>query len=263
MHNHLIAFWNRGELWTQYGNSPDYEELKLEVISLVPEGIETILDVGSGNGIITNALNQIHDLVALDISSEALKYIDCPSCLGSIVQMPFSDSSFDLVICLEVLEHLISPTFEKGLSELMRVAGEYLLIGVPYKENLAARVAKCPKCGKTFNTDTHFRSFNKISSLTELFPSFQIQSSSLIGQLYRRTTSFGMWVQHSIAKAYLPWQSYFVCINCGFSDSNPLKHKRSLRERVACKVNRIISLINNPIQNWLLVLLRKVRSLEK
>ena len=50
---------------------------------------------------------------------------------GDILAMPFPDNSFDLVLCLEVLEHLADP--RAGLSELARVSAKDILISVPYE----------------------------------------------------------------------------------------------------------------------------------
>ena len=50
---------------------------------------------------------------------------------ADIYQLPFADSSFDLVICCEVLEHLEQPKF--ALQELRRVCGNFVLISTPWE----------------------------------------------------------------------------------------------------------------------------------
>jgi SAM-dependent methyltransferase len=47
----------------------------------------------------------------------------------SVYDMPFEDGSFDLVLCLEVLEHLREP--QAALAELARVSGRDLVVSVP------------------------------------------------------------------------------------------------------------------------------------
>jgi 2-polyprenyl-3-methyl-5-hydroxy-6-metoxy-1,4-benzoquinol methylase len=44
-------------------------------------------------------------------------------------ELPFADDSFDLVVCVEVLEHLVDPA--RGLRELARVGNRHLLLSVP------------------------------------------------------------------------------------------------------------------------------------
>jgi ubiquinone/menaquinone biosynthesis C-methylase UbiE len=49
--------------------------------------------------------------------------------MGDIRRLPFADESFELVLCLEVLEHLLEPM--PALEELRRVSGCRCLISVP------------------------------------------------------------------------------------------------------------------------------------
>jgi 2-polyprenyl-3-methyl-5-hydroxy-6-metoxy-1,4-benzoquinol methylase len=46
-------------------------------------------------------------------------------------KLAFADSSFDLVICAEVLEHISASDLEAACGELVRVTRRHLLIGVP------------------------------------------------------------------------------------------------------------------------------------
>jgi hypothetical protein len=54
--------------------------------------------------------------------------------LASIEALPFDDDSFDVVSCMEVLEHLPDEIYEQGLAELRRVCRGQLLMTVPYRE---------------------------------------------------------------------------------------------------------------------------------
>jgi 2-polyprenyl-3-methyl-5-hydroxy-6-metoxy-1,4-benzoquinol methylase len=51
--------------------------------------------------------------------------------VGDLREMPYSDNSFDLVMCLEVLEHLPDP--HRGLRELRRVTSAHCLLSVPHE----------------------------------------------------------------------------------------------------------------------------------
>jgi 2-polyprenyl-3-methyl-5-hydroxy-6-metoxy-1,4-benzoquinol methylase len=51
--------------------------------------------------------------------------------VGDLREMPYSDDSFDLVMCLEVLEHLPDP--HRGLRELGRVTSAHCLVSVPHE----------------------------------------------------------------------------------------------------------------------------------
>jgi SAM-dependent methyltransferase len=50
---------------------------------------------------------------------------------GDACELPFGDQRFDLVVCLEVLEHLPEP--ERALRELRRVSRGGCLISVPHE----------------------------------------------------------------------------------------------------------------------------------
>jgi SAM-dependent methyltransferase len=50
---------------------------------------------------------------------------------GDATRLPFRDGQFDLVVCVEVLEHLHDPA--AGLRELARVSSRHLLLSVPHE----------------------------------------------------------------------------------------------------------------------------------
>jgi len=95
---------------------------------------KNILDVGCGTGGNLTLFNGF--VVGLDISPQALEMArkrkpDAVLCRGEAENLPFKDESFDLVLALDLLEHL--PDDIKGLSEMYRVlkVGGNALITVP------------------------------------------------------------------------------------------------------------------------------------
>lgn len=104
---------------------------------LKPLKIESILDVGCGEGITLDNFKKKgigKKLYGIDYSDEALKigkkiYPDLNLKKGDIYAIKEKDNSYDLVMATEVLEHLEDP--EKALNELIRVSKKYVLLSVP------------------------------------------------------------------------------------------------------------------------------------
>jgi len=70
-----------------------------EIMELNPK---KVLEIGVGNGFVSKYLKERGvNVITLDID-ERLK----PDAVGSVLDIPFSESSFDVVTCYEVLEHL-------------------------------------------------------------------------------------------------------------------------------------------------------------
>jgi 2-polyprenyl-3-methyl-5-hydroxy-6-metoxy-1,4-benzoquinol methylase len=95
-----------------------------------------LLDAGCGEGISMRALlgGASSGVVGLDGSVGALHVARQiaparPLTAGDLLALPFPDRRFDVVICMEVLEHLPDP--ERGLAELCRVSSRWLLLSVP------------------------------------------------------------------------------------------------------------------------------------
>jgi SAM-dependent methyltransferase len=98
-----------------------------------------ILEVGCGEGIVLATLAARlpgSRLDGLELDEPALKAARkrCPGATlvrGDACALPFGDQSFDLVVCLEVLEHLPEPA--RALRELRRVARAGCLLSVPHE----------------------------------------------------------------------------------------------------------------------------------
>jgi SAM-dependent methyltransferase len=140
-----------------------YEEARVAAtVETVPAGVDSLLDVGCGDGRITNRLvERIPRVVGVDASAAALSYVDCENHQGPVDQLDFPDDSFDLVSCLEVIEHLPDGVFEACLAEIQRVARRYVLISVPLRETLEVKNIPCAICGHRFNQTGHLRRFSK------------------------------------------------------------------------------------------------------
>jgi SAM-dependent methyltransferase len=105
---------------------------------VAPLGADSVLDAGCGEG---ETIARLADLMpdrvaAVDILQESVAFTRerhpfVDASVGSVYELPFEDDRFDLVLCLEVLEHLERPP--AALRELGRVARADLVLSVPYE----------------------------------------------------------------------------------------------------------------------------------
>ena len=99
---------------------------------------ESVLDAGCGEGETLVRLAGIlpEDVHGIDISAEAVSLArerapGADVTTASLLELPYEDDRFDLVLCLEVLEHLHQPG--AAVAELARVARGTVLISVPHE----------------------------------------------------------------------------------------------------------------------------------
>ena len=151
-------YYEQPNLW---GNPPDRYQVqdRADILDLLPDDAGSVLDVGCGDGFITNELPQHLRVVGLDISAEALRYVKRQGVAGSILNLPFGENSFDLVMANDVIEHIPDALHPQALSELARVAAKYILITVPHHEQLDANQTKCADCGTVYHIHWHQRSY--------------------------------------------------------------------------------------------------------
>jgi SAM-dependent methyltransferase len=100
---------------THVGNFTGYMQRVLEYVETLPKGLR-ILDIPAGNGLLSARLREMgHTAVCGDINvqNEHYVYVDMEQ------RLPFDDDSFDLVICLEGIEHMLEPA--RLAAELSRV----------------------------------------------------------------------------------------------------------------------------------------------
>lgn len=134
--------------------------------SVFPKRIRdlSLLDAGCGNGYFCHWIAQripVSRVAGCDISAPRiemarLRYPAFDFRVAELTQLPWPDNTFDVVTCIEVLEHLPDP--EATMRELMRVAKHYVVVTVPDRQPV--RMILCPHCGKLFPMYGHIQTFD-------------------------------------------------------------------------------------------------------
>ena len=170
-----IEYYDRPELWGPGSGYEDSAELirAQTILEAVPVDAATILDVGCGDGTVTNLLTERYETTGVDIAPAALVHVRTTTVLGSADALPFGDETFDVVVLAEVLEHLEPDVYGQSLAEAARVARRAIIITVPNHENILAQSVRCPRCGTRFSPIRHMRSFTE-NSVRTLFPDFSV-----------------------------------------------------------------------------------------
>lgn len=88
---------------------------------------KNVLEIGSGVGVIKKLIPQSIKYIDVDISKEL-----SPEIVASVEHLPFRESSFEMVCCFQVLEHLPFDKFPALLEELKRVSLKYVYISLPF-----------------------------------------------------------------------------------------------------------------------------------
>lgn len=115
---------------------PRYMQQTLAFFREQPEG-QRILDLPAGNGKLSSALTTFgHEVVPADIQCRREDYVYA----DMTKRLPFDDESFDGVICLEGIEHVLNPYLLIG--ELIRVSrvGGNIVISTPNIMNMWSRL---------------------------------------------------------------------------------------------------------------------------
>ena len=136
-----------------------------------PEPCDVILDIGCGDGYVSNHLLKAASVVGLDTSIDSLliakRRIECSNIeliCADAAHLPFRQNSFNKVTALEVLEHLPEEAQKKVCHEANRILKErgIFLISIPHGEQINADTHA--RCGHLYSMDE--------KKVTDLLPSY-------------------------------------------------------------------------------------------
>ncbi len=191
-------YYEQQVLWG--GELNEREQLRIDTtLELIPEGVNSILDIGCGDGRLTNKLAKVYPkVVGVDISEQALQYIKTEKIKTSVDALPFGDNSFDLILSTELIEHLSDEVYRKAITEMKRVARKWILIGTPWKEQLSIARARCVQCGVQFHLNYHYRNFDYAKLYKIFVPEFSLVTHQQTGNTKAYYSPCLLWIKRHL-----------------------------------------------------------------
>ena len=172
----LAKRFEQEQVWEIDPSKDPHWRQKAELVrALIQPNVETILDVGCGNGALTHFLARDLVIYGLDGSRAALARVRVPAAAAWADRIPIRDRAVDLVLCSEVLEHLPTLILHRAVAELARISRRWLLVTVPFDEQLAVRYVWCDHCRRPFHIYGHVQRFT-MARLRKLFRGWQLEA---------------------------------------------------------------------------------------
>lgn len=231
-------------------------------MALVPSGSGgRALDVGARDGWFSALLTQrFTSVVALDLEKPTIEHPGIECVQGDATDLAFCDNAFDLVLCTEVLEHIPSKNLLQACSEIQRVAQKYIIIGVPFKQDIRIGRTMCYTCGKRNPPWGHVNRFDELS-LRKLFPLCDAQTTSFVGVNHSRTTALSTFLMDLAGNPYGVYDQEEPCIHCGarLKAPPPRNLTQKICTRLAIWMDNIQQPFHDPHPNWIHVLFQKKR----
>jgi len=118
------------------GTNSGVKEVQAIIQQCSMYGIKSILDAGCSQGrAVTEYLNGGLNARGFDISPHAIQlaqenHLKNRCVVGSILNIPFADRSFDALVSSDVLEHLDPSDVDLAISEIIRVTRKYLFLRI-------------------------------------------------------------------------------------------------------------------------------------
>ena len=244
---------------TEYRAGASERKRIADLMRLLPGNLDSVLDIGARDGFISKLLaGHFLKVTALDLEEPRIDDERIRCVKGDVTSLNFPDASFDLVFCAEVIEHIPSRTLVRACGELSRVAREYLLIGVPYKQDLRVGRLTCRACGKKNPPWGHVNSFDE-NRLKELFPEFEVVGLSFVGEGAAGTNPFSTFLTDLAGNPYGDYSQEEPCVYCGAKFRSPPERNllQKALTKIACYAHEAQKAFHKRRPNWIHVLFKK------
>jgi len=128
--NYNKEFWDKYAIENEERYNEEFAKFTRDLATSLR--CTSILEIGCGTGIDLRLFTDTFQIHGIDLNDSALDLAKekIPSAnfkKGAITDLPFEDSSIDFVFTHQLLNYLDDDTLEKGVAEMYRVAGKYIM----------------------------------------------------------------------------------------------------------------------------------------
>jgi ubiquinone/menaquinone biosynthesis C-methylase UbiE len=154
---------------------------------------KTACELGVGDGYLLSRLRKLGLAVTgIDISEYCIENIreehvhesdNIRLIVGDVTTVQLAENQFDVIACLDVLEHIPGNGLGETLCKLKRSLTDdgKIIATLPLGENLQESMVMCPKCGHRFHRIGHHHSFRDRTDVAGLFEgTFRIIETGLV-----------------------------------------------------------------------------------
>lgn len=241
------------KLWENYDSHGEIAQKVEIILEKIPNDVQSILDIGCGNGIITNRLNERYQVTGVDNSAEALAHLEGSAIQSSCADIPVEDQSYDMVFSSELLEHLDDSLLSKTIIEFRRIAKKYVMIAVPNNEQLQRSWIKCPDCKKTFHVYGHIQTYTPQGLVGLMGTDWKLLWHTALGHNVQYFNLPLLNIRQKTFGQYFPANEFTICPHCSNREfSSPPKN---IFTKIINGTNKVIAGTGKPY--WLLTLFEK------
>ncbi len=215
---HYVDHYEKDSQVFDYFQIPDdpataHENRRLHefILSKAPRSVESVLDIGCGNGwVAKHFAKRGKNIVSFDISLDNIQRVlkENPSpthygVKGDVLALPFQDEAFDLIISAEVIEHVPdTASYLSNITTALKKGGR-AIISTPYNEKL--QYSLCIHCNRSTPLHAHIHSFREdsIDHVVKAIPGVSVRAFTMSnkGLLFLRTYKLLQYLPFSIWRA--------------------------------------------------------------
>lgn len=244
---------------THYRSSAQEQQRTADLLRLMPKSGRRALDIGARDGHFSLLMAERFDeVVALDLTKPRIEHPRIKCVQGNAASLPYKDNTFDFVFCAEVLEHVPGNLLHDVCREIERVSSRWILIGVPYKQDIRVGRTTCAACGKVNPPWGHVNSFDE-KRIESCFCGCEISNISFVGESSAKTNAVSAILMDYAGNPYGTYSQEEGCVKCGCRLVPPTK--RNVAQRISTKLalwlRRATESFGQPHGNWIHVVLHK------